>query len=137
MAEEWPPEIVKLSQIIGKERIEKYIGYLDNHDALLENNGIDLTSNIGGVLLKSDLENLCNADMRSLPLIDPVNGDDFQAAGTGGERIWAVWCSPLYLSPPREGFLPSHTSASLLRTAFLRKTEICGPGTGRSGPNSR
>ena len=80
MAEEWPPEIVKLSQIIGKERIEKYIGYLDNHDALLENNGIDLTSNIGGVLLKSDLENLCNADMRSLPLIDPVNGDDFQAA---------------------------------------------------------
>lgn len=80
MAEEWPPEIVKLAEVIGKERIEKYIGYISNKGALLEKNGIDLTSNMGGVLLKSDLENLCNADTRSLPLIDPVNVNNFQAA---------------------------------------------------------
>ncbi len=80
MAEEWPREIVDLSNVIGKERIERYLGYLDNRNELLDTHGITLTRENGGVLLKGDLENLCDANKRTLPLIDPFVNENLQAA---------------------------------------------------------
>lgn len=128
MAEEWPPEIVKLSQFVGKERVEKYIGYLDNKDALLENNGIDLTSNLGGVLLKHDLKNLCDANIRSLPLIDPVNDDNFQVASYKlslgnqyrlGDKIDYLSDSQKVLTIPRHGIAMVTTYEWLNIPSFL------------------
>ncbi len=80
VSEEWPQEIVDLSGIIGRERIERYLRYLDNRSQLSDTGGITLRGNNGGVLLKPDLENLCDVNKRILPLIDPFVSDNLQAA---------------------------------------------------------
>ena len=80
MAEEWPREIVDLSNVIGKERVERYLGYLDSRSELLDTRGITLTRENGGVLLKSDLGNLCDINKRTLPLIDPFANENLQTA---------------------------------------------------------
>ena len=80
MSEDWPQEIVDLSKIIGIERIQKYLGYLDNRSKLLDTTGITLTRENGGVLLKPDLESLCESNKRTLPLIDPFKSENLQAA---------------------------------------------------------
>ncbi len=80
MSEDWPQEIVDLSNVIGKERIERYLGYLDNRSKLLDTTGITLTGETGGVLLKPDLESLCDINKRTLPLIDPFVSENLQVA---------------------------------------------------------
>lgn len=128
MAGEWPKEIVDLSNVIGKKRIEKYLGYLDHRNELLDTSGITLTRENGGVLLKSDLENLCDINKRTLPLIDPFVSENLQAASYKlslgnqyrlGDNVKYLSDSQKVLTIPRHGIAIVTTHEWLNIPVFL------------------
>jgi len=128
MSEEWPKEIVDLSKIIGMERIQKYLGYLDNRIKLLDTAGITLTKENGGVLLKPDVESLCDSNKRTLPLIDPFVSDNLQAASYKlslgnqyrlGDKVDYLNDSQKVLTIPSHGIVIVTTHEWLNIPAFL------------------
>jgi len=128
MAEEWPREIVDLSKIIGRERIEKYLGYLDNRSELLDTTGITLTGENGGVLLQPDLESLCDIKKRTLPLIDPFVTENLQVASYKlslgnqyrlGDKVDYLNDSQKVLNIPKHGIVIVTTHEWLNIPAFL------------------
>jgi len=128
VSEKWPQEIVDLSKIIGRERIEKYLGYLDNRSALLDTTGITLTGENGGVLLKPDLESLCDINKRTLPLIDPFVSENLQVASYKlslgnqyrlGDKVDYLNDSQKVLNIPKHGIVIVTTHEWLNIPAFL------------------
>lgn len=62
--------VQKLSTIIAKKQIAKYLYYIDKHDALADPPERAWETGIGSVLRKKDIEYFC--DERIPPLIDPI-----------------------------------------------------------------
>lgn len=63
--------VQKLSKIVGKDQIAKYLSYLDKHEALADPPEFALSTRMGSVLRKPDIQRFCSE--RTPPLIDPTD----------------------------------------------------------------
>ncbi len=81
MADTWSESIQNLAKdlILGKERIEKYIKYIEKHDKFLNYRDTNLTSNYGAVLLCNQIADLSD-NKKPFPLIDPFIPEHLKAA---------------------------------------------------------
>lgn len=62
--------VQKLSSIVGKNQIARYLSYLDQHKALADPPKFAPSTGVGAVLRKTDIEHFC--EERMPPLIDPL-----------------------------------------------------------------
>jgi len=85
MSNDLPPELKKLAEILGEDRIKSYIGYLENHDKLTAYEGFILPEKSGSVLLRRDIKDFCTK--RSLPLIDPFEEDSLLGSASYHLRL--------------------------------------------------
>jgi len=61
----------KLSTIVDKKQIARYLSYLDKHEALADPPKFALSTGVGSVLRKPDIQSFCSE--RTPPLIDPTD----------------------------------------------------------------
>lgn len=63
--------VQKLSTIVDKKQVARYLSYLDQHEALANPPELTKSTAVGSVLRKPDIQSFC--DKRTPPLIDPLD----------------------------------------------------------------